>query len=607
LNSFAYISPAEGALIESCANWLIVSSDGYFSLLKNSTGFEKNYRFQHSVVKFLFSSSGNTIYAIDNQGVVWKRSLSQRSIKEEVPEFGFSQLISLPIIPKKLDFFCIVNFEQSIYLIRNGTVHTITNNQFSSSHSLNDSITASHLTNPENLKGFDNISYPAHLPYICLVGTNTGCVAVLSFPDQLEEIFEFSKGFKSKNEPISHIYVSTSGIIIVGQYGLVAFFVPKTKPVVGTVPYPVQSMRIVGNDFIFVAQQKLYSGSLNNISSFSLIAGFPSRIIVSSSHFAYTKSGSVVDISQRTKNCLIPKPEYIEYALQQLNFVAESHEVLQKDLSNVESRLNDIQLLRFIQNGVKTFDTSIELVTNMNPDGRISCVLKLSISPISNNSCKGFIISIILAYSNGFQEIISLPKVVTKSISWSNELQIVSPASFDLYLIFSHCDNNKGDSTISTKHHFDILDFSHKIQYDYVQIGLVSPMHRVIGINHPELLNFELPSGCLPINVESSAYQTPYGEQWTIRIDDKKCYISAGTLSTLLSIKAAILNRSKIPSDSSVFDHSAFDSLLKASESVLQTEFDDSFISTISPKAMAQETSESISKIISPLLQQNNS
>ena len=94
---------------------------------------------------------------------------------------------------------------------------------------------------------------------------------------------------------------------------------------------------------------------------------------------------------------------------------------------------------------------------------------------------------------------------------------------------------------------FDILDFSVEIGLNSVDIGKLSPIHSIVHQAPPVSLQFKILDGIdlskisNPLLTNPHAFVVPYGEHWTIRVDSNVCFVTSGTQSTAIAIRAAIL------------------------------------------------------------------
>ena len=175
--------PNKNAIIATCGNWVSATANGYILYLKNSNGFEHFFKFDIKIEKIIFSPTGNTIYIIDSNSVIWKRSLTQRSLKNDIGNFVFSILISLPFNLNFNKFTTLIPFEKILYLISENKVHLIGDGSIINSFDLEKTITSVYIIPIDIAKNYKLIDSESISLFAIICGASDGSVSTLLFPN----------------------------------------------------------------------------------------------------------------------------------------------------------------------------------------------------------------------------------------------------------------------------------------------------------------------------------------------------------------------------------------------------------------------------------------
>ena len=529
--------PNSNSLIAVCGNWVACTTDGFILYLKNNSGFSHFFRFEIRIAKILFSPTGNTVYIIDINNVIFKRSLTQRSLKNDIDNFVFSVLISLPLSLNFEKYITIIPYEKIIYLIVENTIFMINNGSISNTITVEKNITSTFIIPTEIAKNYKLISNETISLFCIICGASDGTVSTLSFPDNFCVHEEISNPFVLKSEPISLFTFTPKYYCVVGKYGTVECVSASGKVITGSIPFPVSSIFIQEPNFLFVSKSRLYSSPILNPTSFHVLPSFPAKICCSCDKYAITKAGVLLPITDRLISTISPSPELIEFALEELRHTNKEKEKVKSDILEAESHLSDIQLIKSLQSGKISFESDVKIVPSMSPDRRVVVDLLIDLKPVGSFSCNALSILINLTDSLGRVDSYLLPNVQTINLSWKKRVFIVSSSMLKCDIIVSH----GKDSALAYSSYFDIIDFSVPIETSLVNLGQ-NPMSLQRQISS---LTFAL-HGSLPENlVKPLAMQSPTGEIWTMRCDKESCTVSSATQETSLSVKAAVERRVK--------------------------------------------------------------
>ena len=552
--------PNRNAIVSTCGNWVSSTANGYILYLKNSNGFEHFFKFIVKIERIIFSPTGNTIYVIDSNSVIWKRSLTSRSLKNDIANFVFSILISLPFNLNFDKFTTIIPFEKILYLISENKVHLIGDGSIINSIDLEKTVTSVYIIPIDIAKNYNLIDSESISLFAVICGASDGTISTLLFPNNFVVHDSLSNPFVSKSEPIQLFSFTPKYFCVVGKYGTIECVSYNNKSETGSLPFPISSVCINDPNILFVSGKHLYSSPLLQPSSYHLLPTFPSRIYASNESYALTASGMLLPITTRLYNASEPKPELIEYALEELKKIQEEKDKMKRFLQEAESHLSDLQLIRCIQSGRISFNSEVKLTPSMSPDNRVITELYVKLEPIGAFSCEG--LSILINITDTLQNIdsYSIPNVKTVTLTWQRKIYLVSSSMIKCDIIVSH----GSDSALAYTCNFDILDYSIPIDPSTIEMG-TNPMstERIIA-------SFSFPLfGTLPPElIKPMAMKTPTGETWTTRCDNGICNVNASSKSIINAIRAAFERRVKIQG---TFAFSPFDETIAN----LRTEADD--------------------------------
>lgn len=521
----------------SCFNSqvLAVTTDGNNLLIKDSSGGNNFFHFDNTILKIVFSPTGQTIYVFDDKSTVWRKSMSQ---KRQSTNQTFQEMVVLPVQLQKSQFLSIVPFEKQFYIFVDGNVYITQSNNIISSYDLPVPISAL-VTVQRDIANIHSIIEMSNLPYIVVVGDITGNISRLSLPDQFIPIEDISLPLMSKSEPVAHILISESKFVGIGQFGTVSV----SKGETGAIPHPIASVYIHANQMIFVSNSRLFHTSLSRPSSFKVSTNFTSRIVCASNEFILTTSGMIISIEKSIAVPILdPRPQFIEYALNRLSDISEEQRSLKLKLEQSETVLNDIQLIRAIKNGAKPFETQIFFEPKFQPDCRVIVNANIIMKPVSSFSCKGITLLLQLQRLES-TETISIPTIKTHSINWIHQVIIVDPCPIKVSLYVFH----GNESALVHEAMIDILDFSFTLlENEDVDIMNVSPVHSLTGQRIPTTIKFQLFGEIDDKYKQPKEYITPFNEKFSTRIDGRSCSVTAGLQQTALSVRAAINRRCTI-------------------------------------------------------------
>lgn len=548
--------PTKNSLIAVSQKLIAASPDGHVLFLNDMNKYHRFFRFNIKLIKLIFTPKGQSLYCIDKEYKVFHLPTTPKKLATN-PEFEL--LITLPSQSK---FVHIIPFEKVLYAIQDSFIYVIKQNEIVSTSQFQYPISAVSPISKDFAISMKLIDSSNPVPFVVLAGDQTGRVSRIKFPNDLSFIQKLSDPFIAHSDPISLIVQQDKNIMICGEHG--TFY--SNSGVEGVLPPPVMSMFIADEAgcLLFSSENRLFVSSLMNPSAFQAVPTFPARISCSTEGFAITDAGFIVSLSSQSPTNLNPQAQYIEYALDKLYDISTQSNFLNQEITKSESKLGGYQLIRAIKSGMKILDSSLKVIPSISPDGIVTITLEVKIDPKNGYSCKGSSLSLQLKYLTGIcgnneingnkaeneenlggqrNEIISLPFVETDSIHWSRELKIVSPSPLFVELMMFH---ETEVVTISSSL-FDILDFSVEIGLNSVDIGKLSPIHSIVHQAPPVSLQFKILDGIdlsktsNPLLTNPHAFVVPYGEHWTIRVDSNVCFVTSGTQSTAIAIRAAIL------------------------------------------------------------------
>ena len=516
-------------------NWVAATANGYILYLFNNSNFKKFFRFEKRIEKIVFSPSGNTIYIIDSSSMVWKRSLTQRSLTNDKDNFIFSQLIKLPFLLSQFSFITIIPFEKAIYIIADNKVFITYDGKINNEFELETSISATYILPTEIAKSFKLADSDSITLFTVVCGTANGTVSTLKLPNELIKHEELSLTFIMKSEPVTLFAFTPKNYCAVGKYGTIESVSLTGKVGTGSLPFPIAAASINDTSISFVSNSHLYSCPILTPSAFHIIPSFPSRIMAACDGYAITNNGMLVPLSSRVMTVTIPRPELIEFDLEELKKISEEDEKLKRNILASEAKLCDIQLIKSLQNGRTSFESALTIQPSMSPDGRTVVDLLITLTPIGSFSCQGLTILIVLTDSFNKSDSYCLPNVQTINVTWKKRIFVVSSSLLRCDIIVSH----GSDSAVAASDLFDILDFSVPIEPSLANVG-TNPLSITKQV---KTCSFSL-GGSLPEPLaKPQAMQSPTGEIWTMRCDNGVCTVTASTIATVMAIRAAVERR----------------------------------------------------------------
>ncbi|KAH0796701.1 uncharacterized protein GO595_010594 [Histomonas meleagridis] len=525
--------PTKKSKIAVNGQWVAATSNRIVLFLQHPKIKPQFFKFQNKINNIIFSPKGQSLYVVDKESHVFRARILPL-LKDPSLNLDFEELIQIPF---QFESIYIVPYEKILYLVCGNIISTIRDSSINSTFNLETTITS--VTSVSRSiaisAGLIPESNPLHTIVFC--GDNLGNVYRISFPNQLLIYEELSLPFLSKSEPINNIYIDNSHVIIVGQYGTIL-----SNKVVGLLPHPISSIYVEGTQLLFVSNERLYVAPVSNPSSFQVCSVFPSRIIASMLNYALTSSGVIIPITEHSHKTMDPKSRFIEYSLNKLCDISNEYNDLQKQITNVESKLDGIQLIRALKNGSNAISSSLTMEVVLTPNGEVIPFINLELTPLTQFSCRGITLVIVIKTNDKPTETITIPQIKTLVIKWKREISVVSPQPLDIDVFL--CYEKEASFVVSS--HFDIFDYSIPIDSTWSNVGTLSPMHSLTTQSNITSLQFKV-EGILPKELlEPKSFLSPFGEYWSIRAESDSCYISSGTEATLFSIKAAIDRRTNI-------------------------------------------------------------
>ncbi|OHT06958.1 hypothetical protein TRFO_24929 [Tritrichomonas foetus] len=570
MNDFFVGKPTKHCLIANSQNFIAVSHDGYTIFLKDNKSISRFFNFDEKLIKILFSPRGQSLYCIDKKLNVYHLLTTQKNLNKN-PKFDHLislSNISINNIKKNDSFIHIIPYEKVLYLILNNFIHIIRENEIISSSEFDRPITAV-CSIPKDVAVSHEICELNHpSSSIILAGDKSGRISRISFPNKLIALPKISFPFVSKSDPISHISCENGKILVCGKFGTFYSTIIEKE---GILPHPISSIFLTNdNDLLFVSEKRLFVSSLSNPSAFQAVPSFPARIACSSSSFALTEAGVLMPLTSQTPSNLNPRPQFIEYALNKLYAISNEANLLKQEISKAESRLNDYQLIKALQNFYKNhkniksvtknsdgenniysnnsindiIESNIAVNSLISPDGQVSSILEVQILTKGGYSCRGTSIAVHLKFTGQNSEIISLPSIQTTNVNWTRELKIVGPSAVKVDLLVFH----ESEAICIDSKIFDLIDLSAPIELNHVDIGKLAPMKAIVrqmDQKAPTSIQFKIKNEIPQSLIDPKAYISPYGEHWTVRIDSNVCFITAGTEATAIAARAAVLRRIK--------------------------------------------------------------
>lgn len=526
--------PTQKAQIVSGNNWVAATPDRHMLFLKNDNLFRKIFNFQNSIIKILFSPSANTVYVIDSHAIIWKRSLTQRSLTNEAQNFVFSELIHLPFAISPESFITLIPYEKALYLIINSHLYMLIDNQIHSEFDINCEITVIKAIPLELAKKFQFVDENCSFQFIILCGTSEGSVATLTFPNTLTVHNELSQPFISKSEAISNIAISSKFVFISGKYGTI---VNKSKKgcFQGIVQFPVAALSINDPNILFVSKGRLYSAPIMNPSSFSIVSSFPATIAAACSGYCLISNGSLVSFDARAPISLSPRSDIFEFSLNRIDDINQENEKVLSQISELQAKLGDSQIIKWLKNGNKVLESEFSITPSISPDGRtiLTCLVKLT--PLSAYSCKGLTVILSISSPSDSQSVYCLPNVQTFDVSWEFPVTITTTAAVTANLAVSY--GNEAAVLQSTV--LDVIELSAPVDLKNTEIGFC--FNRLSKESVQE--SFAVMGSAPKIITEPMARKAPTGEVWSMTFDGKVCTVNAATRSTVMSVIAAVERR----------------------------------------------------------------
>lgn len=546
MNECVFIGkPNKHSIISIGQNWLAITPDGHTLFLTDGQEFKKYFHFDIQLIKLIFSPKGQMLYCINKNFQIYQIVTTLKKLSSTTE---FDLLIEL----EPSTFIHVIPFNKILYIIQDTHIHQIKDHEIIASHEIESPITTVSPILKETAISHNLIDSSNPLPYVVLAGDVRGNVFRIAFPKTLIPLPQYSQPFISHSDPISIITSQNNIIMFCGKFG--TFY--STEKIEKCLPHPVKSIHLIdsASGFLFVSDRRLYVASLKNASSFQVVSSFPAKIAASIDAYALLESGYLANIGSKSTSCLDPKNRFIEYALERLCDISQESLKLTQEISKAGAVLNGLQFIRALKSRNEILTSSIKLCPTVFPDGQIHVSVEVKINPKDGYSCKGVSLLLRIKKEIGISEpntMISLSKVETNSVFWTKEIQLVDPTPIVVELLMFYDSN---DAILIQSSTFDILDFSVEIPPNQANVGKLSPMHSIRHQKPSTQINFAVitRSDQFPKSQffkQTHAFIAPYGEHFTVRFESNTCNVNAGTESTKIAVRAAILKKACLDSD----------------------------------------------------------